>query len=208
VIPASLIVDIERLRNEVEHLLWLRNTWREVQEIIRANPRLDTPSPFYDFINYSYATATATGVRAVIYRSGAAVCFERFLNEIKRHKQALTRDALVRTHGPRFESVYNRLVGDGALTSAVIEEDVQVLKRDSQIVKKHVDTQVAHFERAPSDLPPRFRDLHTALDHLELVALKYSVLLTGVDRPSLAPLVDWSTFGVLTIPWIVQESDA
>jgi hypothetical protein len=208
VIPASLIVDIERLRNEVEHLLWLRNTWREVQEIIRANPRLDTPSPFYDFINYSYATATATGVRAVIYRSGAAVCFERFLNEIKRHKQALTRDALVRTHGPRFESVYNRLVGDGALTSAVIEEDVQVLKRDSQIVKKHVDTQVAHFERAPSDLPPRFRDLHTALDHLERVALKYSVLLTGEDRHSLAPLVNQDMLGVLTIPWIVHESDA
>ena len=54
---------LRRITRDVQDLLFAREVYGTVGEMISANPQLQRPSHFYDYLARTYATHIAMGIR-------------------------------------------------------------------------------------------------------------------------------------------------
>lgn len=186
---------LEHLQQEVASLaVDARIFWR-VQEIIQQNAALQVPSEFYGWMGRLYVAYVAMAIRRQVDDDPQTNSFVRFLTRLKGSVGLLSR-AHYRSLWPIAEAdrVYDRMVGQGEShpSPARIDRQIATLRRLSRNITAYADKIVAHTDRVPPTVIPRFRETGRVIHYLELLVQRYYQLFRAVHwdpRTTLPP--DW-----------------
>lgn len=202
------------IRSDVVGMHFKRMIWREVQEMVAANPEVgDVPSAFWDFYGENYAAAQAIAVRRQADRDARTCSLARLIKEMQDNAELLTRDYYVGLLGERTDSDllvkransdFDRLAGSGDhLDPEIPARDFEVLQNDAHRLRIYVNEHVAHDMAEPT-LPemPTYADLHAAIDSVGEIFKKYAVTLTGGWWATLEPAIQGDWKAIFRVPWL------
>ncbi len=79
------------IHDEILGLLRDTNMFWEVQDIIRANPRIQKPSAFYRYLGRTYLSHALAGLRRQIKPNKKSISFVGLLDDIARNSEQLSR---------------------------------------------------------------------------------------------------------------------
>ena len=86
---------LRQITRDVRDLLFARQVYRTVGEMISTNPKLQRPSHFHDYLTRTYATHIATGIRRQVDIRKDTLSMRRLLREIAKSPRCLSRDRYV-----------------------------------------------------------------------------------------------------------------
>jgi hypothetical protein len=194
-----------------------RMIWREVREILGANPAVgQTPSAFWDFYESNYATSQAIAVRrqADRPRRGPPVrSLAVLIGEMRDSAERLTRDYYVGLLGDQLDDDrmverahhgFDMLAGPGDhLDPEISKADLASLRSDAARVGRYVNEHLAHDAAEPTEPElPTLADLHAAINSVGEMFKKYAVTLTGGIWLSLEPAIQYDWKAIFRAPWI------
>lgn len=214
---ARLVDWFETIKRDVQDLLLDDHIFRELQEIVRANPAFKECSGlFTDWMASSFAQATAVGIRRQA-KERDGVSLKRALNEIKtfptlvscEHYLSLFNGQPVRLAELAEEDFREIADGSGAhLRLEIVERHIEELTEAVRIIEHYVDRRIAHRDpRGLAERIPTFDDVTSALEKLESIILFYWCFLTGEAIPELLPQPQFDWEEIFSFPWIPPESE-
>jgi hypothetical protein len=181
------------IRHNVVGMYFRRQMWRDVNEILLANPTVgQQPSAFWDFYQESYAAAQAVAIRSQADDRRDTCSLRRLLGEIAARPDLLSRrgyaelldaqqaqDELLVQHANRDWDAWADSQGE-RFNGAIARADVDGLQRAAGRVSVYVNEHLAHDAAAPKVTElPTFNDLHEAIDSIGALFQKYATILTG-----------------------------
>lgn len=82
----------QAIRDEIQGLVVDANIFWEVQDIIRANPRIQKPNTFYRYLGRTYLSHALAGLRRQIKPQKDSISFVGLLDDILKNPESLSRD--------------------------------------------------------------------------------------------------------------------
>lgn len=198
---------IESTCQEVTNLLRSRYIFSEVQKMIRANPRIQKSSAFYDWLARVYATDAAIAIRRQLDTDERSVSLARLLQAIRDNPEVLSRKRFLARPTTIFEEedneTFNMLCGEGTahIDPMIPCIDLCQLRCRAEPLRRYVNLRIAHTSRNAPNTIPTFADLDQCIDLLEKLAVKYRQLLRHECGPLLRVFpYDWKR--IFRQPWI------
>lgn len=204
----------EDLRHEVVGMYFRRQMWRDVNEILLANPSVgQIQSSFWNFHHENYAAAQAIAIRRTADNGRNVRSLWRLLDELASDPDFLTRESYLELLD-EFQAEDDLLVwranedwdrwcdrAGRRFDGDIARHDQRELERATQRVKDYVDQHVAHDQHNPTAEIPTFEELHEAIDVISGLFQKYAAILTGAYW-DLDHMIqdDWKA--VFRRPWI------
>ncbi len=205
--------------NDVVGLFHARHMFGEFIDIVRANPKLQQPNSFLDWLVGNYVAAVVVGIRRQADRDPRAVSMYRLLDDVARNARIVTREWYVATYvtGRRREDL--RFYGAQAdmtfdhfatkkgdrLSAAMVRVDQHRIRQTARRIRHYVNRRVAHRDRRRFGTTLNYRDLNVALDALVELLQRYSVLLTGGALGQVEPIVQDNWLTLLYEPSILPQ---
>lgn len=199
------------MRRDLSDLFGKRETFWQLQEIAKSNPRIMDPGSFFDWICRNYVVAQAVGVRSFVDQSSDSRCLWRMLYEMLENPGVVSRGMHLRRYrgggvGPDVgHRTFDNVAGNGrhALSQQAIRGDLRAIEDATERVRRLVNKRIAH-RAAQGKLrrPPKFSELDAALDVIDRVFCKYHLLLTAtsMNTQRATRQFDWRV--VLREPWL------
>ncbi len=204
--------DLENIRKDVQHLLFMQFIFSQVQKLVRQNQRLQRPSSFYDWMAQAYAYTVAIGVRRHLDYDNRSYSLVRLLKEVMRKPETLSRKRYVSMYSSQDPNLAKRVAnrefdklvgvpGNLHVDIARVYADLQRFKTMAEKLKPFVNKRIAHFDRKGPKTIPTFRDLDDSVEIMKCLVEKYSWLFRckcGDITPVLVD--DWRA--IFREPWI------
>ncbi len=205
---------VDAIHKDVQWLLILRHIFWNVQDIIQANPRIQKPSTFYQWMGITYSTAAAIGVRRQLDKDKRSISFVRLFKEIQKKPAILSRSRFVSlytnpdTKGTFADHDFDRFAGPGGLhvNPDIIGSDFQKLETMTAIVERYATKTIAHFDEKGPDVPPTFKDLDGCLDLLQELVKKYLLLFRTQAYLDILPVWHYEWQEIFREPWLTVDS--
>jgi hypothetical protein len=201
--------DVKAIYGDLVHLLFRRQMFGKLKEIVQANKRLQKPNSYIDWLVGNYAVAAAASVRRHTDVDPDSASLNRLILEIIEHPQALTKPEYMSQFEPKdvwaAEAEFPHwAASDGVnLDTTKLEADQQTLRSLCDPIRKYVTERIAHLDATPEHPIPTLDHLDRAIDGLETLVKKYYlfIMLIGAEvDPAIGP---WEH--VLMIPWIEPD---
>ncbi len=202
----KLARDLESVLDAIQDLHNSVYVFRKFRELRNGDPRLLVHSPFIEWLTENYVHSTAVGVRKQVKASG--VSMRCVLDALERNPRVVSRQHFLGFFDghPLTESVgkeqFDGFAGPKAqfLSPDTVRRDKEHLLARCQKVEHLVDKRIAHYDRVDVLPVPTFGELEDAVEALEEVSRKYSILLRGADRGfEFSYLEEWDA--VLRFAW-------
>jgi len=201
---------LEKIQADIRGLLVSQDIFLEVQKIIRANPRIHTPSLFYKWMAEVYGNNVAVGIRRQQDSDRESVTLRRLLEEIRDNPQVLSRDRYVALYkeGEAEEfghRDFDKIAGQGRshIDPAMVINDLEQLEQKTRNVKQYVDRRIAHMDkRAPKGLPT-FGEVDECLNLFKQLLEKYLLIFRAATYVIL-PVRDYDWKQIFREPWIAS----
>lgn len=184
----SLKKDIEKITSDVSDLMWDRKMYTEFCEIVKNNPTIDKANAFYDFVKSGYISHLVLGIGRQTDEAKKALSLRRLLERINNNPEKITKKW--------FAAQYKTLSEDwgkadfekkfGALDfvdPAIVQKDIENLVSCTEEVRKYRDKRIAHRDKGKIVFKLSFETLDKAIETIEMLAMKYYLLLhqAGID---------------------------
>ena len=179
---------LPEMKHDLTDLLGKRETFWELQEVAKENPKIMNPHSFFDWMCRNYIVSQTVGVRSFVDQSRDSRSLWRMLYEMLENPEAIDRATHVKMYvntpiGPELgHMTFNNVVGKGRpfLGPRAIRADLRSLEDASERVKRFVNKRVAH-KTSSGEIRrlPKFDELDAALDKIDKIFCKYNLLLTG-----------------------------
>ena len=190
-----------------------RYLYREIGAIIAANPAIQEPSAFYDWIQHAYATDQASAIRRLVDRRRDTISLRRLIEEIADHPEVLSRRRFVglyRGHMPvEFgHRHFDRVAAPGGdkVNPRLVRQHLRDLLATNRRVQTFVNKHVAHRAKHPMRDLPSYADLDRCVDLLERLAKEYALILRA-EGTSVVPAIGYDWKKPLRVPWIVEKRE-
>jgi hypothetical protein len=201
---------LELLANEVIELFTRRSIFGEVQEIIKNNIQIQTPGDFNEWMAINYAAAMSVAVRKQAMKDDKGISFRTLLEEIKSNPKVISRARFKKNFvSVQYEEstanlCFDDIAGKGCdyLEVADIDKDIQTLITKTSALTKYVNKRIAHHDQKEFADIPTFKDLHEAVDYLEVLLKKYWLIFTALETQAL-PVWHYDWQAVFRYPWII-----
>ena len=183
---------METIRNGITGLLQDTNMFWEVQDIIRANPRIQKPSAFNRYLARTYLSHALAGLRRQIKPHKDSISFIRLLEDIADNPEQLSRSFYrsPRSHSDAPDICQRESEGTLRLAEAGITDSSQLQKLiNMDDFAKYADASGTHV--CPQMAKDDRNSLKSAVEACEEYADKRIAHLDK-DEPELVP-----TFGEL-----------
>ncbi len=183
---------METIRNGITGLLRDANMFWEVQDIIRANPRIQKPSAFNRYLARAYLSHALAGLRRQIKSNNDSISFIGLLEDIADNPEQLSRSFYrsPRSHSDAPDICQREGEGKLRLAEAGITDSSQLQKLISMDdFAKYADASGMHV--CPQMVKDDWNNLKSAMEACEEYADKRIAHLDK-DEPELVP-----TFGEL-----------
>jgi len=203
------------MKRDLTDLLSKRETFWELQEVAKENPKIMNPYSFFDWMCRNYVVSQTVGIRSFVDHSRDSHSLWRMLYEMLENPGVIDRATHVRMYartpiGPELgHMTFDSVVGKGrfCLTQQSIRTDLRLIEDACEHVRRFVNKRIAHRTgRGEIRHIPKFDEVDGALNKLDKVFCKYNLLLTGEGMSSLHATrqLDWRE--VLLEPWIPKGS--
>lgn len=212
------LVWLATLTSQVIRLKDHQRIWNEVQDIVRANPRLQIPSTFYEWMNDMYVSGIAMAIRRQTDDDSRSVSFFRLLKLVKGNPSLVSRQRYRKLFGGTsvlerlkqlggaksyIDGAYDNMVGEGKLqpTPDDIQADIDTLLAATDRIVLLADKVVAHHDATKPTELPTFAEVEAAISELERLTQKYNQLFRATHVSlKLNYQYDWKA--IFRIPWI------
>src|SRR5258708_576486 len=217
----------EKIHDEVESMLVKRQLYEKYVEIVKANPSIQNPRDYHDWIMRNYFESTLMCIRRLTKpekRAGKmqSISFMGLLLELKENPQLITMDWYLRDYinapsntdgSPTSDSwthafgvdTFKTKFGGGTETlhPAVIDADILLLETQTEIVENFIDNALAHTsddERGNQSIATKH--VFQAIKIIEELAAKYIDLMGMGSYTSLSPTFQYNPESIFLKPWI------
>lgn len=201
---------LEIIRNDVTSLSVSRHIFWEVQNIIKANPKIQLASSFYEWMGPTYAVFQSIGLRRLVDPRKGTVSFRRLLEEIARQPGVISRERYVtlyedpvirkRIANKGFDKFAG--VGQPHINPGMVREDRDQIVKKIEGMKDYVDKRVAHFAERGLTRPPTYGDIDDCLDFVEVLLIKYLAVLRAEMHPHILPVWQYDWKQIFRYAWI------
>jgi hypothetical protein len=202
-----------QMKPEILTMHLYRDTWQQVQEIIRVNGSLPD-SYWWEFMRETYAVTQAVAVRRQIDKHRDVATLGKLISEITEDAALVTRDSWlglwdqddpidVRFAQRKWDEHFGGSIGEH-LDPAIPMSDLVALESASNSVKRYVDRHLAHSDTHPipaADLPT-VSDMHEVIDQIGFFYNKYTYLLKAATWGTLVPVMQHDWKAAFRQPWI------
>jgi hypothetical protein len=205
---------LDTISHEMTLLVWSNNLYKEIREIVAANPAINTGNKFYDWLTRNYVHTTLMGLRRQLDRHKDAISLFKLLDDMKANYSLLTREYHLSLYSRDMRSlgerIFDQLSGEGRNTypKEKIEADRQQLEGIAVFHKGFIDRRIAHYDKVNRlETLPTIQDLYNAVDHVEKTVIKYHLLLKA-ETLRLLPITQYDWKAIFRSPWITEEPSA
>ena len=198
---------------EVVSLVEHQQIFRDIQDIIKANPNIQKPNAFYRFLEDTYGAYIVIGIRRQIKCDKDSISLIRLLTEIKQNPCVMSRNRFVGLYQAGLQSVAMDIFDEhfsGNCTNhidpAIVQQDLDKLKAHNVKVEEYADKRVAHHDkRKPKVLT--FCELDPPINCLKKLVIKYHLLLTATDLTNcfVPPYLEADMKVIFSVPWILPD---
>jgi hypothetical protein len=193
--------------DDVQNVLLRRHVLREVHAMTAANPDLaERRSIFFDWMVSLYAAAQTMGVRRQVDDGNTdSISLIKLLLDIRSHPEVMTRERHVGLFVHLGRDVgnpsFDAFAGAGApyLDRPRVQPDIDRLRLHTRGLERFASMRVAHRDPAEPRIPT-FPELDRALDVIEELVRKYSLLLLARDGDIVPVIIDdWKA--IFRVAW-------
>jgi len=187
--------------------------WAGYVDIVRANPLIQTPGLFHDWLARCYADAQQVAIRQQAEgKDSRVISLGKLLKDMEANSEALTRRryrlGFALDDRAKADGWFDTFAGAGA-----VHLDPQVPKRDFDgmtakvnRVNRYVNKRIAHWDRVGPGASPTFPDMNECIDHLYGLLQKYHPFIAGSALAGEVSLPAWQA--IFYRPWIVDTPPA
>ena len=204
------------IRDEIQLLVWEAKMFWEVQDIIRQNPRIQNPNPFYRYLGRSYVSHTLAGLRRQIKPQKDSISFVGLLEDIAQHPTELSL-AYYRSRRGEF-IVYDRDVTKEEFSKYAdstaeyvcpqkVTADVDTLKKAAEACEEFADKRIAHRDRREPKIVPTYNQLDNCIKLLDEIYVKYHLLFYAVGMTTLYAEFQYDWKAPFREPWLAPHSE-
>ena len=183
---------------------------------MKANPKITQASGLFNqWMASSFVQSAAIGVRRQAKGGDDSVSLKRFLNEVKKYPDLISRqfylaffadspDWMMESSGHGY---FDSLAGPGGafVRTSVVDQQLTELDAAVSAIEHYVDRRVAHYDpRGLAKPVPTFNDLERALKCLEALVVFYWTLLKGGSMAGLTPAIQYHWKDVFEFAWVDQ----
>ena len=211
---------VEPIYEEIQGILIHRHVFKEVQEIIKANPKIQKPSSFYQFIGNAYAALGVMAVRRQVKIQKDSISLAGLLSEMIETPELITKERYLGlfTSGvspfgiaeKEFERIWGGSVREH-IDPALVQADLDNLKSKARAVEEFADRKVAHLDKrsinGTTSNVPTYGELSECLDLLEELVKKYYLLFRAASVSSILPTWQYDWKAIFYEPWIPVEDE-
>lgn len=194
------------IHEDVENAILNRHIRQEVAAIIDANPRIQRPSAFYEWMAAIYSDSGLMAVRRQLDKDPQSISLARLLSEIVAHSRVLSRGRFVGLYRPALQNAAHREFDGHVAPSAnhidptVVQTELDDLHKRTRDVERYGTKRVAHFdEKGPKNIPT-FQELDDALDLIHELRVKYLAPLRALTYREPVWTYDWKA--IFREPWV------
>jgi hypothetical protein len=209
---------------EIQALSIYRDVYREVQKLIKANPKIQKPSSFYDFLDIAYTAFAAMSIRRQIKIKNDSISFARLLSDMKKHPEIMSRDRFVALYKATSDKdcgvevlqkhLENRPLktfrkysdsSGSQFNPEIADHDLQGLKATAEKIEKFADKRIAHYDKSMQKTPATFKDLDDSVDFLENLLKKYCLLFRAESLLNYPGTYQYDWKEIFRYPWIEHK---
>ncbi|HKC62417.1 MAG TPA: hypothetical protein VKB86_02210 [Pyrinomonadaceae bacterium] len=205
---------IDILDTEIINLHTQRHIFQEVQEILRANPKVQSPDDFNFWMAVWYASAMSVSVRKQADNDKNSISYRRLLEEIKANPTVISRERFKKnfvdgwnyTEADANEG-FNQIIGVGRqyIDPTVVDGEINELEAKTDKLRHYVNKRIAHHDKKDFTAIPKFSDLTEAIDYLGTLHKRYYLIFRCFSTDLLIVWqYDWKR--VFRYPWIDSSS--
>ena len=198
----------KQVKAAVFDLTHKRHIYREVTAIIQANPRLNVPSAFYDWMRRVYITDMTIDIRKLVDWDRRTVSFVTLMQEIEDHPEVISRRryvskyrGLLRRYGNRD---FERFAKPGAefIDRKIIRRHRRELIDSQRRLREFVNRHVAHRSRYLLRRLPTYSELDACVDLIGKLLKEYALLLEQIALTKIVPVIQYDWKAPFRVPWI------
>ena len=199
--------EIEQIQLEVSALYHSRSVYKRLVDIVDANPNIQQPNAFYDWLQSCYIVDASTTIRRLLDFHEDTVSLANLANNIKANSHIISRKWYVSQHKLRnANKEFDLHVGEGrdCIDSDDLNSRLEDVRNASGLVKDYVDKLVAHTDKKVPDKLPTFNDLDNAIDAIGIF-FKYLHILLNQGSAILEPVEEYRWEKLFREPWIIPS---
>ena len=200
------------LHDEIQQLVLAKDTFWEVQEIIKANKKIQKPSSFYKYLGNTYVSHSVIGMRRQLKVDSQSISLARLLTEMaetpkvvsRKYYKAMYADSVVKDFADKD---FNRFAAPRAahISKDMVLADLKTLRDAGRKLEEYADRRVAHRDKRDIKSPPRFKDGDAFIELLDRLYVKYHLLFHAASMDSLMPTYQYDWKEIFRDPWISSE---
>jgi len=196
------------LLTDIEIIALDRHVYRQVTAMIDANPGLQVPSTFYDWMRRVYVTNMTSAIRRLVDWDTRTISLIRLMEEIRDQPEVISRRRFAGRYRGVVRGLYHgdfeRFACPGAdkIDPGVIRLQRRGLLEAHGRLRTFVNKHVAHRARHPMVRLPTYAELDKCVDLLEQLAKEYSLLLEAEGLTDVVPVIQYDWKAPFRIPWI------
>ena len=202
---------LEEILADIRELLISRDIFWEMQQIIKANPRIHTPNAFFRWMARIYGNDAAIGIRRQqdIDDRNKPITLSRLLKDIQNNPQVLSRDRYVALYREDMKELghrnFDEIVGGGRdyINPEMVSNDLEQLGDKAQNIKGYVNKRIAHFDKYPPRELPTFKEVDECLELFEDLLKKYLLIFRAATYEIL-PIRNYDWKQIFREPWITS----
>ena len=205
---------MQTIHDQILVLAWDANLFWEVQDIIRANSRINKPNVFYRYLGRSYLSHMLMGLRRQIKPQKDSISFAGLLEDIAENPTELSRRYFESLHLDS-ESRNIMKVVDGFAQYAgpsnthvcpqMVKADLDELRKVVKACEDFADRRIAHHDRREPGTVPTFQELDECIKLLGKTYVKYYLLFYNIGIGELVPPFPYGWKSIFGESWLIEE---
>ena len=200
------------IQDEIQQLVIAKDTFWEVQKIIKNNKAIQKPSSFYQYLGSTYVSHSVVGMRRQLKVDPQSISFARLLAEMAEYPEILSRKYYKSLYAgstvePFADRDFDKFSEPGSLhvSKKMVLDDLKTLRDAGGKLEEYADLRIAHRDKRAIKSPPKFRDSDAFIELLDKLYVKYHRLFHASHMDTLMPTYQYDWKEIFREPWISSE---
>ena len=211
------------IHDEIQLLVWEAKMFWEVQDIIRNNPSIQRPNPFYRYLGRSYGSYALVGLRRQIKQQKDSISFVGLLEDVAKHPTELSLTYYRSCRDQPENHIFTSLAplnidvakdefstyadASGEYVCPIkIKLDIDELKGAARACEEFVDKRIAHRDKREPKVVPTYEQIDNCINLFDRKYVKYHLLFYAVGMTTLYPEPQYDWKDIFYQSWLVREN--
>jgi len=206
---------LERIGTDIGWLLTGRDFFYQVRKIVESNKKIQSPAAFHNWISDNYVAKVTTSITRLTDRHRGTISLYCLIKGILENPGVITRDYYVSGYRDKrlremgfadrdFDNFADK--GRQNVSPDKLYGHIKQLEEATHLIKDFRDQWIAHFdEKREIERMPTFEDVDKALDAIDNIFCKCTLLLKRSAPPTRKPVLQYDWKKPLRYAWIERD---